>query len=162
MFKKLLIMFAIIFTTFTYAQAVHLDDAGALDGLETVGAVVDLNQGNADTLLTRLKLIKLTYTQISSTGTPTKFVVAIRGGASKYMTRNNNYIPEDKISVKEEIYDLIRELKRMGVEIYQCGVALGFLKVGPEEIVPEITVVRNGYITLIAYQNKGYALLPME
>jgi len=29
-------------------------------------------------------------------------------------------------------------------------------------VLPQISVVQNGYISIVAYQNKGYALLPMD
>jgi hypothetical protein len=35
-------------------------------------------------------------------------------------------------------------------------------KVSYGDVLPQITVVQNSYISIVAYQNKGYALLPMD
>jgi hypothetical protein len=35
-------------------------------------------------------------------------------------------------------------------------------KVSYGDVLPQIAVVQNSYISIVAYQNKGYALLPMN
>ncbi len=55
----------------------------------------------------------------------------------------------------------IRELKKAsGVEGFeQCNVPLASRKLNPKELMPEVQLVPNGWISLANYQQKGYAYI---
>jgi intracellular sulfur oxidation DsrE/DsrF family protein len=50
-------------------------------------------------------------------------------------------------------------MKRQGVELLVCGQNLAADHVDPKTLSPAITVASDALIVLIAYQNKGYAVL---
>jgi intracellular sulfur oxidation DsrE/DsrF family protein len=50
----------------------------------------------------------------------------------------------------------------MGIRFQQCGLSLSNMKVDRADVLHDIEIVKNGYVSLIAYQNKGYALIPMD
>jgi len=156
--KKLTILISILAFTLLSAYA----ESESLKGLKTVKFVVDLNQGKPALINLRINLIKQTIEDIRLEGVEPTVVVAIRGGASKMMTKHDNHVDYEHRQIKQQIQNKIKELFKMGVQLEQCNVALSILGISPNDIIPEITVVKNGYVSLIGYQNKGYALLPME
>lgn len=47
-----------------------------------------------------------------------------------------------------------------GVErMDQCGIAMRGQKVDKAHVSPDLTIVENGWITLVDYQAKGYAYI---
>lgn len=156
--KKFLSLMLLIFLTALTGYA----GSDSLKNLDTAKFVVDLNQGSAPKLKTRMSLILETINNIEEEGVKTDVVVAVRGPASRFMTVNDKYIaPEDK-QIKADILKLAKALTERGVKLEQCAVALRFLHINAQEISPLFEVVKNGYVSLIGYQNKGYAFLPME
>lgn len=134
----------------------------SLKGLETAKFVVDLNQGRASVLKTRLSLIIKTMDDIESSGVKPEVAVAVRGGASRFMTTHSRLVDAHDMEIKTEIESLLTKLKERGAKLEQCAIALGFMNISPSEINPALKVVPNGYVSLIGYQNRGFAILPME
>ena len=122
----------------------------------------DVNMGKPEKLVTRLKLIDVTYDQLSAAGAHPEFVIGFRGKASRFVTRGNDYVFEEDIAVKKEVYAWIKRFKERGIPMEQCLIAAGFQNVDPKDILPEIEVVQNGYVSMIGYQVKGYAQVPMD
>ena len=137
-------------------------DANALKGLKTVKVVCDVNVGDPKLLLRRLELIDETYTQLIDAGIHPFFIVAFRGPASKYVTRGSGYVAPEHQSTKKQIQGWIAQFHENGFSLEQCAIAARGQKVAHGDILPQITVVQNSYISIAAYQNKGYALLPMD
>ena len=142
--------------------AAQFSDADALKGLDTVKVVCDVNVGDPNLLLRRLELIDETYTQLVDAGVRATFVVAFRGPATKFVTRGTGYVAPENQAVKKEIQGWVAQFYENGFSLEQCAIAARGQKVSTDDILPQVKVVQNGYISLIAYQNKGYALLPMD
>ena len=55
----------------------------------------------------------------------------------------------------------LRELRKAsGVEsIEQCNVPLASRKIKPADVMQEVRVVGNGWISLVAYQKQGYGYI---
>lgn len=145
-----------------FAAPVSFAESDSLNGLKKAKFVVDLNQGKPELLNLRLSLILETILNIKDEGVTPDVVVAIRGKASAFMTSTDKYIDKEDAEIKKEIYNKLKSLSEKGVKLEQCAIALRLLKIDKEDIYPDITIVANGYVSLIAYQNQGYALLPME
>jgi intracellular sulfur oxidation DsrE/DsrF family protein len=159
--KNIALLIAILLIpVMTFAN--QLNDANALRGLKTVKVVCDVNVGNPKLLLRRLELIDETYTQLIDAGIQPTFIVAFRGPASKYVTRGNGYVSPENLATKKEIQGWIAQFHENGFSLEQCAIAARAQKVTYGDVLPQITVVQNGYISIVAYQNKGYALLPMD
>ena len=140
----------------------QLTDADALKGLKTVKVVWDVNVGEPKLLLRRLELIDDTYTQLIDAGIEPTFIVAFRGPASKYVTRGSGYVFPEHQAIKKEIQGWIGQFHENGFKLEQCAIAARGQKVSYDDILPQIKLVQNGYISIVAYQSKGYALLPMD
>ena len=144
------------------AAAGEFNDADALRGLKEVRIVADVNVGKPKLLLRRLELIDDTYTQLIDAGVTPTIVVAFRGGATKFVTHGDGYVPADQQGIKKEVQGWISQFAENGLVLEQCAIAARGQKVKAGDILPSIKVVQNGYISLIGYQNRGYALLPMD
>lgn len=138
------------------------DNKVAIADLTSVKIVCDVNVGEAKLLLRRLELIDETYSQILDAGVTPVVVVAFRGGASRYVTQGNEYVDAKDAGTKKEIQGLIDQFSRHGFRLEQCAIAARAQKVDPADVMTEITVVQNGYISIVAYQSRGYAFLPMD
>lgn len=138
------------------------DNSRALAGQKQVGVIFDVNTGSPQKLLLRLRLIEETIAGIAAEGRKSDVVVAFRGGATRFMTRGDKYLPEEDLALKEQIQQQVKRLKALGYRTEQCAVAVRLLKVDPADIIPEVELVGNGYISMIGYQNRGYAFVPMD
>ena len=144
------------------AVAGNLSDRDALADLKSVKIVCDVNVGEAKLLLRRLELIDETYTQLLDAGVRSTVVVAFRGGASHYVTKGEKYVAAENVATKLEIQGWIDQFQHNGFRLELCAIAAKSWQVDPADILPAIELVQNGYISLVAYQARGYALLPMD
>jgi intracellular sulfur oxidation DsrE/DsrF family protein len=158
--KKLLIAILTLIPSMLCAGSV--DDKVALADLSSVKIICDVNVGEAKLLLRRLELIDETYSQLLDAGVKPTFVVAFRGGASQFVTRGDGYVTPEAVQIKKEIQGWVDQFRQHGFRLEQCAIAAKALKVDPEDILPAISIVQNGYISIVAYQARGYALLSMD
>lgn len=138
------------------------DNRRALEGLSHAGVIFDVNVGSPTRLLLRLQLIEETVNGLSRGGVIPDVVVAFRGGATLFLTGPDRYLPPDDLPHKEKIQSQVKRLKQLGYRLEQCAVAVRLLDVKPQDIIAEVPLVGNGYISMIGYQNRGYALVPMD
>ncbi len=142
--------------------AASLDDKSALADLKSVKIVCDVNVGEAKLLLRRLELIDETYSQLLDAGVRPTIVVAFRGGASHYVTLGDKYVDPKDAEAKRDIQGWIDQFRQHGFRLEQCAIAAKAQQVDPADILPAVTLVQNGYISIVAYQSRGYAFLPMD
>lgn len=158
--KKLLIVVLILLPTMLWAG--NVDDKVALADLASVKIVCDVNVGEGKLLLRRLELIDETYSQLLDAGVKPTFVIAFRGGASQLVTRGDKYVAAKDAEIKKEIQGWVDQFRQHGFRLEQCAIAAKAQKVDQVDILPAITVVQNAYISIVAYQARGYALLSMD
>lgn len=139
------------------------NDAVSLEGLKEAKVIFDITQGDPKKLLGRLNLIQNTAKMIADQGVKPKFVLAFRGPASFYVTKDRTKIPKGNEAIAEKIWAKVQEISTVsGIKLEQCSVATGFLKIDNKTILPEINVVGNSWISLIGFQNQGYAYVPID
>ena len=141
-----------------WAQA---DDRDALSGIKDIKVAFDLTEGSAAPLLTRLNTIEETRQSLIKQGVTPHFVIAIRGPATRLVQTDIDKIkPEDR-PIAEKIAARIAEMsKSAGIDgVEQCSLAIRTQGTKAENVVPGVKVVGNGWISLAAYQAKGYAYI---
>ena len=126
------------------------NDREALSGLKAARAVFDLRAPDRERLIFNLELIKETVEGMAAQRVKPQMVVTFRGPGVRLLTREQ---------AADEIAPLIAELKGMGVRFEVCTVATRIFKVDKATILPDIVLVGNSLISLIGYQNRGYALV---
>lgn len=158
--KITLILILILGISFT-AHASDLRNDAALSGVKDTNAIFDISIGGKR-LLSQLKIIHKTYEQLISFEHSPKFVLAFRGGATKFVTKGDSFVTLKDFSYKKEIQQKIKDFSELGFRMELCGIAAQYKKISTDEVLPEIKVVANGYISVIGYQDKGYSLVPIN
>lgn len=121
----------------------------------------DITDANPQALMTKLTVIDLTRKQLIESGVTPRIVLAFRGDASYYTQTNLDLVKEADRADALKIAAQLRALhKASGVEaLEQCNVPLAARKLKPADVMQEVRLVPNGWISLVAYQQKGYAYI---
>ena len=145
----------------TAATAAGYDDQEALSGLKEVKVAFDLTTGDAKALLGRLNVIDETRQSLIHQGVTPHFVLTFRGPATKLIQSDVSKIkPEDREGATKIAAKLEQMRHAKGVEnLEQCAVAVREQGTKPENVVPSVKVVGNAWISLMAYQSRGYAYI---
>jgi len=159
------VLFALVLgaaTVFTGpAVAAGYDDQEALAGLKEVKVAFDLTAGDPKALLGRLNIIDETRQSLIQQGVTPHFVLTFRGPATRLIQTDQSKIkPEDREGAAKIAAKLAEMRRAKGVEnLEQCAVAVREQGTRPEDVVPSVKVVGNAWISLMAYQAKGYAYI---
>lgn len=138
-------------------------DKAALQGLADVKVIYDVTTGIAKKLLSRLELVEETRDSIVKQGGKPHFILSIRGPASLLVQKDESKIKPEDLPVVAKIKEKIKAMsKEPEYQMNQCAVANRYLKINNEDTIPEVKVVGNSWISLAAYQNKGYAYIPID
>lgn len=143
------------------ARAAGYDDQEALAGLKEVKVAFDVTAGDAKALLGRLNVIDETRQSLIRQGVTPHFIITFRGPATKLVQTDQSKIkPEDR-AIAAKISAKLKEMRSAkGVEdLEQCAVAVREQGTKPENVVPSVKVVGNAWISLMAYQSRGYAYI---
>jgi intracellular sulfur oxidation DsrE/DsrF family protein len=139
----------------------YADEYEALNGLDTIKVVFDVRAGNAKSAAIQLDLAHQTFKDPNIrkvTATP-EFAVVIAGPATKLVSTNTEkFTAEEKVQL-EQIAKTIAAMAADGIKIEICMFAAKLFGVEPATVLPEIKQIGNGWISLIGYQAKGYALV---
>ena len=152
--------FTLMYSTWP-VHAQQLNDRQALAGLTEVKVAFDLNVGDGKALLNRLNVIDETRRSLIAQGVKPHVVVAFRGGATRLVQTDIEKVrPEDRAELVK-IAEKIREMSEApGVQaIEQCSVAIRQQGTAADKVLSQIKVVGNTWISLMAYQAKGYAYI---
>jgi intracellular sulfur oxidation DsrE/DsrF family protein len=143
------------------AAAQAADDKAALTGVKEGKIVFDLTQGDGKALLERLQTVEQTHQELLAQGVQPHLVITIRGPATRLVQTDAEKVkPEDRPFLAAIAAKLAQLGKTAGVEsIEQCSAAVRHQGTKPELVVPPIKVVGNSYISLMAYQSRGFAYI---
>ena len=121
----------------------------------------DVTDGNPQVLLKKLDTIDVTRKQLIEKGITPKMVISFRGNASYYTQTNLSMVKEADRADALAIAAKLRELRKAsGVEsLEQCNLPLAERKLNPADVMQEIKVVPNGWISLVGYQERGYSYI---
>lgn len=142
--------------------AEKLDNAEAVQGLETVRAVYDVRKSNPKALAAYLKAIVGNHANLLKEGVkPDLRMVFIAESVKFITTRPNDEIALEHEATLKEIAGLVAELDRLGVKMEVCSGATKAYGVDNATLLPQLKAVRSGFIAIMGYQNQGYALVPV-
>ena len=160
--KKSIYLCICLMLASTMSFAAQFNNEKALKGLSSVKIVCDVNVGDPDLLLTRMYFLDTTYSQLLDFGVKPTIVVAFRGKASLFITKNDKYIKAEHRKQRLEMKAWLEHFSELGFAIEQCYIAAKSYKIDIKDFLPQVNIVANGYISLIGYQSQGYAFLPMD
>jgi intracellular sulfur oxidation DsrE/DsrF family protein len=143
------------------ARSQTADDKAALAGLSEVKIAFDLTNGDGKALLKQLEVIDETRQSLLKQGVKPEIVIAFRGPATKLVQKDQAQISaedrENAAAIAKKISALRVADGVAGIE--QCAVAVRLAGTKEADVVPGVKVVGNGWISLAAYQAKGYGYI---
>jgi len=139
----------------------HAADDNPIAGLKDAKIAFDITAGDPARLLSILNTIDETRESFARQGVTPHFVLAFRGPATLLtQTDLSRLKPEDRETATKIAAKLKHLRGSAGIErLDQCNIAMRGQKVDKAQVNPDLTVVENGWITLVAYQSKGYAYI---
>lgn len=143
------------------ATAAPLNDHTALAGLKQVKSVFLINVNNPGKVNHVLKVVGKTDKGLIKQHVTPHLVVVFVGPDVAFLTRDRRGIGYMDERAVAGIQHQIEQLHKDGVGFQACGIAMKGMGVTPDMLIPNVEPVGNGYISAIAYQAKGYSLLPV-
>ena len=141
------------------ALAAGPGNAAALKGVKTGKVVFDINLTSIKPLPTYLMAIKATYNGLKQAGVEPVVVLAFRGTAVNYVLKTaKDKFPE----VAPKVLAQLKELSGMGVVVEACNLAMSLQNIDSAQVLPDVEVVGNTFISLIGYQAQGYAVIAIQ
>lgn len=160
LFAVLMLMLA--GTTTVQAGAMVINDAAALADLKTGRGVFLVDIGDARKLNFYLEVIQGTYKGMKEQGVDPDFVLVFIGPSVKYLSSSPSAGTEQAAgALLLDIESNVDALAALGVRQEVCAVATRVLGVDNKTVLPGLTLVGDGFISLIGYQSQGYHLVPV-
>ena len=146
----------------TLAGQPVINDSAALANLKTGKGVFLVDIGDARKLNFYLEIIQGTFGGMKSQGVEPDFVLVYIGPSVKYLTTSPSAETEDAAGgVLLEIESNVAKLASLGVKQEICAVATRVFGIDNDTVLPGLTLVGDGFISLIGYQAQGYHLVPV-
>ena len=145
----------------TPAHAETPQDMVALSGLDEVKVAFDLQNGNSAALLKQLEIVEETRQSLIKQRVRPDIVITFRGPATKLVQTDQSQMSAEDRENATKIAEKINALHAAeGVSrVEQCAIAVRLAGTNPENVLPAIKLVGNGWISLMAYQAKGYGYI---
>lgn len=144
------------------AGKVVINDAAALGDLKTGKGVFLVDIGEPKKLNFYLEVIQGTYKGMKNQGVEPDFILVFIGPSVKYLSTSSSEGTEliaDGILM--EIESNVEALAALGVRQEVCAVATRVFGIDNKTLLPGLTLVGDGFISLIGYQSQGYHLVPV-
>ena len=139
----------------------RLNDRSALAGLHEAKGLFLIDVNDPNKVAHVLRVIGLTRKGLDEQGVKPHLIVVFIGPAVAFLTQDRRGIGYMQERAVSEIQHEIDGLAHSGVGVEACGVALKGMNVSPKDLIPAVKPVGNGFISAIAYEAKGYSLVPV-
>lgn len=162
LFSCIALLFYLLFSQLAAAAPTAPNDQLALAGLQTGKAVFDVTTKDPARLLFTVKVIEETWEGMKSQGVTPDFVISFRGGSLPLLRAHPESMSERDEALLREVRERLNGMQDHLTRKEACNVAGRLFKVTPDQLASGIHMVGNSLISLIGYQNKGYAIVPMN
>jgi len=136
-------------------------DTKSLHGLDSVNSIFMLNIKKPGRLSHVLSVVEKTKKGMRKQGVKARIIVVIIGSSAAFLTRDRRGISYVDQRYVAAVQKGIHKLKELGIRIEVCNIALQGMDISPANILPDVDVVGNGFISAIGYQAQGYELVPV-
>ena len=160
--KLLPVLLLMLFSSAIQADKTVINDAAALAELKTGKGIFLVDIGDAKKLNFYLEVIQGTYKGMKKQVVEPDFVMVYIGPSVKYLsTSPSSEVEKSAGGVLLEIESNVEALAGLGVRQEICAVAKRVFGIDDESVLPGLTLVGDGFISLIGYQAQGYHLVPV-
>jgi intracellular sulfur oxidation DsrE/DsrF family protein len=157
----LLLGAAVVFASPVLGAHAYAADDNPVAGLKDAKVAFDITAGEPGRMLLILNTIDETREGFLKQGVTPHFVLAFRGPASLLTQSDVSRLKPEARETAGRVAAKLKQLRATpGIErLDQCSIAMRGQKVDRAQVLPEVTIVENGWITLVGYQAKGYAYI---
>lgn len=144
------------------AASLIINDSAALGDMKVGKSVFLVDIGDPKKLNFYLQVIQGTHKNMSDQGVTPDFVIVYIGPSVKYLTSAPSAQTEkDAGGLLLDIEANIDTLAALGIRQEICAVATRVFGVDNHTIHSGLSLVGDGFISLIGYQAQGYHLVPV-
>jgi len=155
-------VFMLLASQFVLAETQPINDQAALADLKVGKGVFLVDIGDAKKLNFYLEVIQGTYKGMKSQGVEPDFKLVYIGPSVKFLTSSPSEETEKgATSLLLDIESNVDKLASLGVRQEICAVATQVFGIENKSILPGLTLVADGFVSLIGYQAQGYHLVPV-
>lgn len=163
-FERILILSMLLFTPLFTAQAATapINDAAALQSVKEGKGIFLIDFSDPKKTAFYLGIIKGTHAGLTRQGVKPNFVIVYIGPTVRFLS----IAPDGELELEQgdalkAIAERVKELNQLGIRQEICAIATRVFKVPNETILPGLTLVGDGFISLIGWQTQGYKLIPL-
>ncbi|MFD0976836.1 DsrE family protein [Salinimicrobium gaetbulicola] len=139
-------------------QAQTEDAYQAMEGVSSVNTVFDFRISDADNAMKHLSLIHgmLEDPNMIIKGEQPEIIIVLVGPSVKLVSTDKM---KNDSEAKNGIAKKISDMTADGIRFEICMTAAHAFGVPADSVLPEIVQVKNGWISLVGYQQKGYSMI---
>lgn len=161
-YKIFTLFTALLFFSIASVSANTINDSAALGNLKTGKAIFLIDIGDPKKLNFYLEVIQGTHKGMKSQGVTPDFILVYIGPSVKYLTSAPSAETEKLAGgVIMDIESNIEALAQLGIKQEICAVATRVFGINNKTLFPGLTLVADGFVSLIGYQAQGYHLVPV-
>lgn len=133
----------------------------ALKGVNVINAVFDVSQGNPKTANIVFWAVIDSYTNsdVKALANAPNIAIVFHGPAVKLLSSDKSLFTGKEWEEVEKFQQTLRKMKKGGAKLEICLYAAKVMGVDKATIIPEIDRVGNGFVSVIGYQEQGYAVV---
>lgn len=144
------------------AAADPIDDRAALRGVKQGKGVFLIDFTEPRKTAFYLDIIRGTHAGMKRQGVKPDLIIVYIGPTVRFLTRT----PEEALVIDHDpslqaIAEHVHALHELGVRQEVCNIATRSFKVDNANLLPGLSVVGDGFISLIGWQSQGYKLVPL-
>jgi hypothetical protein len=134
-------------------------DKGSLAGLTSGKVVIDIRTKEPRRLLLILKVVEETAASMKAQEVTPDFILTFCGGTVPLLKATTDTANDAELAMLSEVRERLADYRARGMVFGACNVADSIFKVKEKQLDPSDHLIGNG---LTGYQNKGYAVEPMN
>ena len=139
-----------------------VNDAAALQGVHTGKGVFLIDFSDPRKTAFYLEIIRGTHAGMIRQGVKPDFVIVYIGPTVRFLSR----APEVDLEMQHDdalkaVAAQVAALRELGVRQEVCAIATRVFKVPNDSLLPGLSLVGDGFISLIGWQTQGYKLVPL-
>lgn len=159
--KRIPAVLALTLMVLVSATAVAGDYDNAMKGVENFDVVFDYSNG--DPVIGNIILGAMATVgdapEVESLPNDPKMAVVIHDAAVFLISTDRGDRDDATWAEIQKFQAALKKMKENGAQIEVCQYALDVFKVDRNTVIPEIDQVPNGFISVVGYQEQGYALI---
>jgi len=160
--KTLSTLLLVLVINTAHATETVINDRTSLGDLEVGKGVFLVDIGDAKKLNFYLEVIQGTYKGMKAQGVEPDFILVYIGPSVKYLSSAPSSETEQNAGgILLEIESNVEGLAELGIKQEVCAVATRVFGIDNKTVFPDLTMVGDGFISLIGYQAQGYHLVPV-